>query len=144
MKTPNVLKTLAISSAIFMSANLQAQTASIDYKEVPLRQKISVDFKITPSVQGFRAGVSLMDSAQNKFRLWVNNSEEKRFTVSISTANGFLWSKDYKDAYFNQVFDLSSLDDGDYFIKINCDKDNFERKIVLSTNSYTRRDLRIE
>ena len=144
MKTPLIAKTVATAAIIISAFQTKAQLATASFKTYEEKQKINVDLKISSSVTGFRAGVSLIDSVQNKFRLWISNSAEKKFTITVSGASGYLWSSHFKDAYFNQVFDLSSLDDGEYLIKVNCDKDNFEKRIFLSTNNYTKRELKIE
>ena len=139
----DVSVSLLVTAILFLSASqLNAQQSNVG--TVPEeKQKIFVNVKISPSSAGFRAGVARIDSAENKFRLWVTNSEERRFTVTIEGSMGFLWNRDFKDAFFDQVFDLSTSDDGNYIIKVSSEKERFEKKIVLSTNSYTRRELSI-
>jgi hypothetical protein len=143
MKTPQTLSAV-IAFALLLSGSVQAQMSMNSTGNYDAKEKINVNLKIAPSVKGFRAGISLMDSVQNKFRLWVSNSEERKFCVSVSGSAGNLWTNYFKDVYFNQVFDLSSLDDGEYFIRVNCGKESFEKRIVLSTNNYVKRELKID
>jgi hypothetical protein len=144
MKTPQILSTVIAFALLLSGSAVKAQMAMTSTGNYDAKEKINVNLKIAPSVKGFRAGISLMDSVQNKFRLWVSNSEERKFSVSVSGSSGNLWTNYFKDVYFNQVFDLSSLDDGEYFIRINCGNESFEKRIVLSTNSYVKRELKIE
>lgn len=137
------VRTIATASVLLASFTLKAQVASV-FNAVEPKQKILVDFKISPSVEGFRAGLSVIDSAENKFRLWVCNSEEKKCMISISSSTGYVWTDNFKDAYYNQVFNLASLDDGEYTVRVACGKDLFERRITISTGSYVRRELRVE
>jgi hypothetical protein len=143
MNTPNS-KAIVVLLAGFISVQSQAQLAAIRTNTPEEKERILVDLKITPSVPGFRAGVSVLDSLRNKLRLWVSNSEAKKFTVSILGAEGILWTRQFRDAYWNQSFDLSALDDGTYTIRMTNGKDSFERKILISSNSYTRRELSLD
>ena len=75
MKTPLIAKTVATAAIIISAFQTKAQLATASFKTYEEKQKINVDLKISPSVTGFRAGVSLIDSVQNKFRLilrWIN------------------------------------------------------------------------
>lgn len=108
------------------------------------RQNLAVNFKNTPSIEGFRAGISIVDGNENKFRVWVYNNEEKKCTITIRNDAGFLWSSNFKNAYYNQVFNLSSVDDGEYSITVSKGRDSFERKIMVTTHSYTQRNLKLK
>jgi hypothetical protein len=143
MTTLNFQKTFLISAALFSTYVLQAQQAS-NNQPVDEKQKIFVDFRIAPSVKEFKAGIASVESCPHKLRLWICNGEERKCTISFSSGSGYLWTGNFRDAYYNQVFDLSLLDDGDYFIKVNNGKDVFEKKIIIATNSYVQRDFKIE
>lgn len=107
------------------------------------KRKISVNLKITPSTKEFKAGITTIDSLNSKLRLWVCNAEEKRCTISIKNGEGFFWNSNFKDAYFNQVYDLSLLDDGEYRIQVNNGTESFDRKILINSQTFSVRNISI-
>ena len=143
MKALNLLKSVTLlATFVSLCSAVNAQFQS-NVSSVP-RNKINVQLNITPSVPGFHAGISVVDSLNNKVRVWVANREENKFTISIGHDAGTLWDQTLRDAYYSRVFDLSSLEDGAYVFRIVCGGQLIERRLVIATNTYVQRDLRIE
>ena len=142
MKALNHAKASAVLTAFFFFSETKAQFNS-EIPPVP-NNRINVELSIRPSVPGFHAGISLQDSTNNKVKVWISNSEETRFTITIGSHNTTLWQASMKDAYYTQVFDLSPLDDGEYFVRISSKNEITERKLFISTTNYVKREMIIE
>ena len=49
----------------------------------------------------------------------------------------------FKDAYFNQVYDLSLLDDGEYRIQVSNGTESFDKKILINSQTFSIRNISI-
>lgn len=142
MKIIKCIQLIAIASILLVSVQSKAQMAD-DGIVGNETQKTVAYFKITPSVPSFRADISIIDGDETKFCLRVRNSEGKKCTITIRNDGGFLWSSNFKNAYYTEVFNLSSVEDGEYSIRVSDGRNSFERKIMVSTKSYTQRNIRL-
>jgi hypothetical protein len=76
--------------------------------------------------------------------VWVCNGEERKCTVTISNAGGIFWNTSFKDAYYNQVYDLSLLDDGEYRIVISDGRQHIERTLFINSSTFFVRNINVQ
>lgn len=141
MKAPKCILNLIV--VLFFTTCVHAQLADNSKEYYNKNNKISVELNITPSVPGFKAGVTSIDTASSKLKIWVSNSEGKKFYVRISGSGGVLWNSSVRDPYFSQVFDLSLLEDGDYVVNITAGRESFEKKVRMLSNNYVVRTVQV-
>lgn len=106
--------------------------------------KLFVQMKVTPNAKEFIANVLETDSSSFRFKVWVANPKEAKININIRTENGDnIFSKRLSDAWYSQIYDLSSLDDGTYIIEIADNKTRFRRKVMIATNTYSVRTTKV-
>lgn len=127
----NIKRMLFLSLVLGSAHLLKAQVASAG--------KLVIQYETKPSTESFRAGVTDEDSASLKFKVWFANPQEEKVVVSIRSENGFIFSKVFKDNWYAQVYDLNALEDGSYILEIASRKQRFEKRIFISTDTYTTR-----
>jgi len=142
MNTKGLFKGMATLLIVVFTMQAKAQQASVPV--VQEEKKVAAVAKPMPMSSGFRAAILQIDTVADKVKVWVTNSETKWFTVFISSSNGYEWSYNYRIPLLSQVFDLSTLDDGEYLVKVRCGKQSFTKKVTLSTSTYTRRQIAVE
>jgi hypothetical protein len=141
MKSPNLFKILSAVSMTMLAANVVAQPLSVTTDE---KQKIRVELTITPATFDFRIGVNTIEGSNDKIRLWVSNGEGKKCTASLSDAEGVLWSRSFRDAWFSQSFDLSALDDGAYLLSVTNGREVIQKKITLTTDNVVKKEVVVD
>jgi hypothetical protein len=87
-----------------------------------------------------KLAVEQPDNAVLKFKVHVANPENQKVALYVTEKNeGPLAVQSFTTNNFSVVFDLSSLQDGEYTIEARAGKEKLERKIVISTFSRVER-----
>ena len=101
--------------------------------------KLEDQFITSPPVESFSAGIREEDSSSLKFKVWFLNPQEEKVNISIRSESGNIFSKNFTDNWYAQVYDLGELEDGIYTISISKGKKNFEKKVMISSETYVVR-----
>ena len=131
-----------VLSFLLLTAASTGANAQVTAVVATNQQKIQVHPELRSTQPGFQAGIVIADTVHHKLKVWVNNRDEKRFIVAIQAKGNVLWKGSYNDAIYAQVFDLSSLDDGDYVVRIQCERQMVEKPITIESRTYTHRAIR--
>jgi hypothetical protein len=84
--------------------------------------------------------VNQPDNAALKFRVQIVNPEQQKVTLSVNGKNeGPLAVRTFSDNNFFIVFDLSTLEDGEYVIEAKTGKQRLQKNIVIRTFSRVER-----
>jgi hypothetical protein len=143
LKLNDYLRAIICIAVLFASTQRSTAQLSTEQSFAYGDQKIRVNLSVRPSTKEFKAGIASVDSTVTKIKVWVCNGEERKCTVTISNTSGIFWTTSFKDAYYNQVYDLSSLDDGEYKIEIGDGRKIFCKTVVIRSAVNVTRDLDI-
>jgi hypothetical protein len=143
MKAPISLKpAIAIITAVFCMNLSYGQDLSLVSDQQPVN-KLNVQFKITPNNPEFRISLQCMEEKE-KVHLSIYNAEERKLSIVLASEDQVLWSIASREAYFSRILNLSSLDDGTYYLKINNGLTKIEKKVVIQSKEKIEKDNRIQ
>lgn len=108
---------LTMATIIFMAGNIAAQQSS--QLSMSVRQS---------------------DNAVLKFAVHISNPEQEKVTLSVNGKNeGPMAIRTFSGYNFAIVFDLSTLEDGEYVIEAKSGKRKLQKNIVIETFSRVER-----
>ncbi|PWT74656.1 MAG: hypothetical protein C5B59_10665 [Bacteroidetes bacterium] len=135
---PGFIHLISFFAGIFVLNTSDAQTSMPSSNDT---QKSYTNLSNASSQTLFHVEFATDHNSQTKMEVWVNNLDKRKCTVSISSLDGVLWSNEFRDAHYTGIFDLSSLDDGKYIVRVSHGKDETEKTIALSSKVYTLREI---
>jgi hypothetical protein len=143
MKAPKSLKpAIAITIAMFCMNLCYAQQLAFTSDQQPVN-KINVQLKIKPTYPDFRISLQSLEEKE-KVHLSICNAEERKLSIVLASEDQVLWSMATREAYFSRILNLSSLDDGTYYLKINNGLTKIEKKLVIQSKEKIEKDIRIQ
>jgi hypothetical protein len=143
MKAPKSLKpAIAIITAMFYMNLSYGQELAFASDQQPLN-KISVQLKITPKYPNFRVSLQSLEEKE-KVHISVSNAEGRKLSIVLVSEDQVLWSIATREAFFSRILNLSSLDDGTYYLKINNGLTKIEKKLVIQSKEKIEKDIRIQ
>ena len=104
-----------------------------------------VDAAMLDSTDVLHLQVSLrkMDSANMKFRLSAFNPASRFMTITIKKGDDIYFQTNIHQDVYDYVFDLSSLEDGNYQLIVNNGKEKFSKDIDIQTATHVDRELSV-
>ena len=84
------------------------------------------------------------DASIMKFRITVLNPADRSLTISIRHGNDLLFEDLVGKASYDNVFNMTDLEDGDYVILISSGKEKISRNIRIQTATRIDRQLTID
>jgi hypothetical protein len=143
MKAPNTFKpSIAIITAMFCINLANSQDLAFAADRQPVN-KINVQLKITPTTPGFRISLQPLEQKE-KIHLWISNAEERKLSIVLTSENEVLWSMSTREPYFSRILNLSALEDGTYYLKINNGLTKIEKTLVIQSKEKIEKDIRIQ
>jgi len=84
-----------------------------------------------------------MDSDNMKFRLTALNPASKYMIITIQKGDDVLFNQSVRQDLFDYVFDLSSLDDGEYRLMVSNGKERISKNIQIETATHVDREISV-
>jgi hypothetical protein len=140
-------RTISAARAItplFFAFTLTATAASSQnyHHKMPLSQIAgALDSVATPQLQ---VSVQQLATDGMKFRIAVMDAAEHTVLMTIKSGDLVLFDRTLGKAPFENVFNLSDLDDGDYQILVSCGKEKIVKTIHIHTQTKVDRRVSID
>jgi hypothetical protein len=106
--------------------------------------KIMTEPASTPVNSSFQAGVIDEGISSLKFKVWFSNPTREKVNLQIESEMGILFSRQYTEAWYGQIYDLSQLEDGVYYFVFEKGREQIKRRVVIRTNVETTRTKVVE
>lgn len=78
-----------------------------------------------------------------KFRLTALNPASKYMIITIQKGDDVLFNESVRQDMYDYVFDLSSLDDGNYRLMVSNGKEKISKNIQIETATHVDRELSV-
>jgi hypothetical protein len=106
---------------------------------------VNTVFSQTKERQSLQVSIGQPDAENPRIRICIYNPEEKRVTISISNDADVDYTLSTKELYFDQVFNLSGINDGKYFVLITAARgERIRKELEITTISRSDRKVNIE
>jgi hypothetical protein len=111
--------------------------------------KIAVDPNVKTmldSTDALHLQVSLrkVENESMKFRLLALNPATKVMVITIQRGDDVLFNQSVRQDQYDYVFDLSSLDDGNYKVEVANGKERISKTIQIQTATHVDRELSVD
>jgi hypothetical protein len=84
-----------------------------------------------------------LDNENLKFRLSALNPSSKFMIITITKGDDVFYNQNVRQDQYDYVFDLSSLDDGNYQLIVNNGKEKISKNILIQTATHVDRELTV-
>ena len=111
--------------------------------------KITVDPNVktmldSTDVLHLQVSLRKMDNENLKFRLTALNPASKYMIITIEKGDDVLFNQSVRQDMFDYVFDLSSLDDGNYRLMVSNGKEKISKNIQIETATHVDREISVD
>jgi hypothetical protein len=91
-----------------------------------------------------QVAIQQTDASEMRFRVTIQNPTPHAVTISIRRGNDLLFEDLTGKPVYDNVFNLSGLDDGNYMILVTSGREKVVRNIHISTETRVDRRLTVE
>jgi hypothetical protein len=84
-----------------------------------------------------------VENESMKFRLSALNPSSKFMIITIQKGDDVFYSRNVRQDLYDYVFDLSSLDDGNYDLTVSNGKEKISKDILIQTATHVDRELTV-
>lgn len=130
---------------LFTAFTLAASTTAFSQN---YHHKIKVDSSLetmldSAEVLHLQVSLKKMDSENMKFRLSAFNPASKFMIITITKGDDVFFTQNVRQDMYDYVFDLSSLEDGNYQLVVSNGKERISKSIQIQTATRVDREMSV-
>ena len=90
-----------------------------------------------------QVSLHIVDNENMKFRLSALNPSSKFMIITIQKGDDVFYNQNVRQDLYDNVFDLSSLEDGNYQLMVSNGKEKISKNILIQTATHVDRELTV-
>ena len=139
------IHSVKILSPLFIALALAVTTTTSAFSQ-SYHHPITVDPAMPDSIETPHLQVSLLkvENENMKFRLAASNPASRFMIITIQKGDDVFFSQNVRQDKYDYVFDLSSLEDGNYELTITNGKERISKNILIQTATHVNRELSVD
>lgn len=134
---------LSLFAAFTLTISTNAASAQSYHHKIAVDPNIRTMLDST-DVLHLQVSLHKMDSENLKFRLTALNPASKYMIITIEKGDEVLFNQSVHQDMFDYVFDLSSLDDGNYRLVVSNGKEKISKNIQIETATHVDREISVD
>lgn len=135
-----ILPTLA---AFTLAISTNVASAQSYHHKITVDQNVKTMLDSTDELH-LQVSLHKMDNDNMKFRLTALNPASRYMIITIQKGDDVLYNQSVRSDSFDNVFDFSSLDDGDYRLMVSNGKERISKNIQIETATHVDRELSVD
>ena len=131
---------LALSAAFTLTTSANAASAQNYHHKIAVDQNVKT---MLDSTEVLHLQVNLQKMTNEKFRLSAFNPASRFMVITIQKGDDVFYIQNVRKDLFDYVFDLSSLEDGNYQLMIYNGKEKISKNILIQTATRVDREMSV-
>ncbi|HEV2482962.1 MAG TPA: hypothetical protein VGS79_25025 [Puia sp.] len=134
---------LPLFAALTLTISTNAASAQSYHHKITVDPNVKTMLDST-DVLHLQVSLHKMENENLKFRLTALNPVSKYMIITIEKGDDVLFSQSVRQDMFDYVFDLSSLDDGNYRLMVFNGKERISKNIQIETATHVDREISVD